>query len=204
MTRLPKPTRHVGVSAGTPPNFTTQPTAPTTAQKDAKVGDIVMARDTGIFYQYAGPVTGWQEGAGSSVPDASTTVKGIIEIATEAETLAGSSPLLAVTPQTLLSKLGTPGVIGGVQASSVNATQLKIKTGNPLDYIGDVTLSSGTVTVATGSINDDDRIYLTYKGTSLTNTGQLSYSIVDRTSFTIESTNASDDNVVSYFIIPVA
>jgi hypothetical protein len=36
----------------------------------------------------------------SAIPDASTTVKGIIEIATNAEVLAGTSALLAVTPAT--------------------------------------------------------------------------------------------------------
>ena len=52
---------------------------------------------------------GWrtdaQSSGGQSVPDASATEKGIIEIATEAEVVAGTSSLLAVTPATLIGSI---------------------------------------------------------------------------------------------------
>lgn len=79
--------------------------------------------------------------------------------------------------------------------------QLQVTGGAATDFIGSATLSSGTVTVANTNIAAADHIFLAYQGTSLSNTGQLSYSISASTSFTIESTNASDANTVSYFIV---
>lgn len=81
------------------------------------------------------------------------------------------------------------------------ATQLKVEGGAVTDFIGTATLSSGTVTVNNTNIAAADHILLTYQGGSLSNTGALSYTISAGNSFTIESTNGSDANNVSYFIV---
>lgn len=80
-------------------------------------------------------------------------------------------------------------------------TQLQVEGGAATDFIGQATLVAGTVTVANTNIAATDRIFLSYTGGSLTNTGALSSTITPNTSFTIESTNGADGNTVSYFIV---
>ena len=70
-------------------------------------------------------------------PDASTTVKGIIEIATQAEVNAGADTLRAITPSRLKSTLGITASL----ATTLTYTQL----------IGNGTLSTFAVTHAIGN-----------------------------------------------------
>lgn len=78
---------------------------------------------------------------------------------------------------------------------------LEVKGGDPTDFIGEATLAAGIVTINNTNILATDKIFLTYTGSGLTNTGALSSSIVASTSFSIHSTNVADANVVSYFIV---
>lgn len=68
--------------------------------------------------------------AGATIPDASSTVKGKIEIATGAEAVAGSSGLLAITPATLASVfadfIDTNTALGSSNAKI--PSQLAVKT----------------------------------------------------------------------------
>jgi len=67
---------------------------------------------------------------------------------------------------------------------------------------GTATLSSGTITVNTSTVKSSSIILISYKGASLTNAGILStHSIIDDTSFVIESSNGLDDNEVNWWII---
>jgi hypothetical protein len=78
--------------------------------------------------------------------DASTTVKGVVELATSAEVLAGTDTERAVTPATLTAKiLGTVSQVGGVPTGAViesgtNANGTYIKFANGLQitsfYVG--------------------------------------------------------------------
>ena len=61
--------------------------------------------------------------AGSSVPDASTTVKGIVELATDAETQTGTDPLLAITPSNLTSRTATLTRTGIVELADTTEAQ---------------------------------------------------------------------------------
>lgn len=63
-------------------------------------------------------------GPAGSPPDASTTVKGLVEIATTAEAQAGIDPLKAITPLTLKEHAGVPRAIagGGYSSSSTLST----------------------------------------------------------------------------------
>jgi hypothetical protein len=107
-------------------------------------------------------------------------------------TIGGSTPAAG--------NFTTVDASGNISLSSA-ATQLQVTGGAVTDFIGTATLSSGTVTVANTNIAANDHIFLTYQGTSISDSGQLSYTISAGTSFTIESTNASDANDVSYFIV---
>lgn len=76
-----------------------------------------------------------------------------------------------------------------------------VNGGAVTDFIGIATLSSGTVTVANTNIAATDRIFLSYLGTGIADSGNLSFTISAGASFTIESTNGSDANTVAYFIV---
>lgn len=71
-------------------------------------GDLILSTREGTLLN-AGNVVGppGQDGSDASVPDASTTVKGIIELSTDAETQAGTDPNLAVSPASLASLTAT-------------------------------------------------------------------------------------------------
>jgi len=49
----------------------------------------------------------------NAVPDSSTTVKGKVELATDAETITGSDTVRAVTPANLTAKIDTDGALAG-------------------------------------------------------------------------------------------
>jgi hypothetical protein len=64
----------------------------------------------------------WVPVSGGSTPaDASETVKGIAELATEAEVLAGTDSTRIVTPAGLQAKIATLGSGGGVTEETVIA-----------------------------------------------------------------------------------
>lgn len=79
--------------------------------------------------------------------------------------------------------------------------QVQMQGGAVTDFIGTATLVAGTVTIANTNIAANDKIFLSYEGASIADSGQLSYTISAGVSFTIESTNGSDANDVSYFIV---
>jgi len=111
----------------------------------------------------------------------------------------GSSQVMVVTDSTNEISFNTPTLklpsAGAILAIKANATG---------DSLGSATLSSGTVTVANTNIQGGDFIFVTYNGTSLTNTGSLSTTKNAGNSFTIESTNGSDANIVVYLILRAA
>jgi len=49
----------------------------------------------------------------NAVPDSSTTVKGKVELATDAETITGSDTVRAVTPSNITAKMDTDGTLAG-------------------------------------------------------------------------------------------
>jgi hypothetical protein len=68
-------------------------------------------------------------GAGSiqiAGEDASETNKGIVELATDAETVTGSSTTLVTTPANVTARLAAPGTIGGTTPGAGNFTTLTL------------------------------------------------------------------------------
>lgn len=59
----------------------------------------------------------------SAVPDASTTVKGIVELATSAETITGTDTVRAVTPAGLQAKVATETALGLVELATAAEAQ---------------------------------------------------------------------------------
>ena len=87
-------------------------------------------------------------GSGATVTitgeDASTTNKGIMELATDAETVTGTSDVLVTTPGNITAKMSAPGAIGDVTPAAGNFTNIDA-TGT-LDVTGVSTLTGGAIT----------------------------------------------------------
>lgn len=85
-------------------------------------GTGVTCVQSGATYIY-GDGTNIASLSAQSIPNASTTVAGIVELATSAETISGLSGTLAVTPSGLAAVLATlttwPGVYTGSDANNV-------------------------------------------------------------------------------------
>ncbi len=79
------------------------------------------------------------------VPDASTTVKGIVELATNAECVTGTDTVRAVVPAGLTARLAAPGAIGGTTPAAGTFTNL---TGTGTINLN--TSGSGVTTIGTG------------------------------------------------------
>lgn len=110
--------------------------------------------------------------------------------ATDAETIAGASNQLAVSPQSLAI------------ASELIVSQTLF------DNSGDATLAAGTVVVANTTIAATDKIIISHRAPNAsTAIGTLSYTITPGVSFTINSLDATavletgDLSSVVYFII---
>jgi len=104
---------------------------------------------------------------------------------------------------------GEIDIIGNLTLANPSA-HIIMQGGDPTDFIGQATLSSGTVTVANINITANDRIFLTRESiNSSTGAGHLSYSINAGVGFTITavseadptSTVTTDESTISYFIV---
>lgn len=63
-----------------------------------------------------------------AVDSASETVDGIVELATNAETVTGTDTARAITPANLTARLAAPGAIGGTTPSTAVFTTLQVNT----------------------------------------------------------------------------
>ena len=81
----------------------------------------------------------------SAPPDASTTVKGLVELATDAETQAGADAVRAVTPATLAACTATVTRAGVIEIATVAETQAGADTARAVTPAG---LASTTATVS--------------------------------------------------------
>lgn len=146
-----------------------------------------------------------------SIAASSTTQRGSVELATNAETVTGTDAVRAVTPAGLTARLAAPGAIGGttpaagafttVTASgditttagnvviSGAAKQLQVEGGAVTDFIGTATLTAGTSgAIANTNIAAGDRIFIQRTAANASTTlGELSYTISAGASFTINS-----------------
>lgn len=94
-------------------------------------------------------------GSAGAPPDASTTVKGIVELATDAETVTGTDAVRGVTPSNITAKMDTDGTLAGnldTRIPSQKATKTYIDTAITSVTIADASTSvKGKVQLATGA-----------------------------------------------------
>ena len=62
----------------------------------------------------------------STVPDATETVKGKVELATDAETVTGTDDTRATTPAGVTAKMSAPGAIGDITPDVANFTTITL------------------------------------------------------------------------------
>lgn len=111
-----------------------------------------------------------------TLPDATETVKGLIELATEAETLAGTDTSRAVVPATLKATLNDTGAAakigtdvtnftGGNLSSSDDTVQKALETINSLQLTGLVMIPvDGTVIAWSGLALEKGKEYFIFDG----------------------------------------
>ncbi|MES0445009.1 MAG: hypothetical protein ABUJ92_00550 [Desulfobacterales bacterium] len=104
-------------------------------------------------------------------PDASTTVKGVVELATDAETVTGTDAVRATTPASVTAKMSAPGAIGDTTPSTGSFTDLTATgtvTGIP-GVVQIVTASTATSTSSSTNTYIDSNLTATITPTSASN-----------------------------------
>ncbi len=130
------------------------------------------------------------DGSGVQIIANSGTEQGILNIGSNSVTVSSTDT--------------TSRGISGMQDFSANITDLDYTQKIYVGYRGTATLVGGTVTVATDKIKTGYKIYVSVNTPSGTQ-GFLSAptgSIVDATSFVINSTSVLDDSTVNWWIAP--
>ena len=188
-------------------NSQNEAAAPTAGDNTFTEGQIWVDTSTDIPYILvdvtAGVATWQQIGASGSVPDASETVKGILELATQAETDAGTDDTRAVTPLKLQNKSGLYVVNTVVQTSNTTVSvkeQVLVDSAGPLDLTLPATAAVGDqiyfVNINTGTFQILQHAGQSIRlGDNVTTTGitgtLISYNLGD--SFTLVCTAANTD-----------
>lgn len=135
---------------------------------------------------------------------------GIDNSSTNDDFVISDSAALGTTDRLVIDGSTGDTSITGNLALPTAATQLQVEGGAVTDFIGQATLSSGTVTVANTNIAATDRIFCTVSDINGSTTmGVLTTSITASTSFTITavqvgtpaSAETGDSSIVDYFIV---
>jgi len=122
--------------------------------------------------------------------------------------ILGSVTPAAVTGTTVVGN--TSVSTGGDLIISAAAKKLTIKGGAVTDFIGEATLTAGTVTIANTNIATTDRIFISRRSINgSTALGMFTYTISAATSFTVRSvqqatpaaTETNDVSIIEYVII---
>ena len=121
--------------------------------------------------------------------------------------IIGATTPAAITGTTIVGN--TSVTSGGNIVMSAVATQLEMNGGAATDFIGQATLTAGTVTVANTNIAATDRVFVTRSDVNgSTALGVLDVSITASTNFIIDARNPADATVqtndvsiVDYFIV---
>lgn len=81
------------------------------------------------------------------IPDSSATVKGKVELATDAETVTGTDTARATTPANITAKMAAPGAIGGTTPAAATFTTVTTTGNVELGHASDTTVSRSSAGV---------------------------------------------------------
>jgi hypothetical protein len=126
-------------------------------------GRTVTLADAG-----ANAIFGWDDTAGAYenltqaevkavIGTASDSATGVVELATDAETVTGTDTARAVTPANLTARLAAPGTIGGTTAGAITGTTITANTGfmpdaNDGAYLGQAGTAFADLFLAEGGV----------------------------------------------------
>lgn len=137
------------------------PREPTTNDKKYRVGQVFIIGDNpssgsegDIWYLARFDSNGdaiWSRFIGTD-DYASTTAPGIIEIATDAEAVAGSSGLLAIVPSNIAPVLAEPPAIGGTTPAAITGTSVTATGAVSGDSVTSTTSVTGDTISGTTSV----------------------------------------------------
>jgi hypothetical protein len=119
-------------------------------------GRTVTLADAGVD-----AILGWDDSANAYenltqaevlavIGDSTTTAKGVVELATDAETVTGTDTARATTPANITARLAAPGTIGGTTPGAATFTTVTTTGGIELGNASDTTItrvSAGVVAV---------------------------------------------------------
>ena len=97
--------------------------------------------------------------------NATETIKGIVELATDAETVTGTATDKVTTPANITAKMAAPGAIGDTTPAAGTFTSLDVQDGN-VTNVGDITLDSISLDAKT-AIDATDTTRITATATSV-------------------------------------
>lgn len=208
---LPREQAYQGVKAVNPPDVISSNRAPKTSDTKYPLGTIWLDKPTQTFYGLAAAPGIWTVlGAGQEEDFTSISIAGPgpgnvaldvltgdVQIATgdlgvSAGSIVAQGDIISLTGN-LVSDLGDLVLSGP-------GSGIQIHGGAATDSIGSATLVAGTVTIANTSLSASDRIFLSRSAIGGT-AGNLTYTIIAGTSFTITSSSGTDTSTVSYLII---
>lgn len=112
-----------------------EPLIDTLANLTSVQGFTITLADAG-----ADAILGWDDSAAAYenltqaevlaiIGDSSATAKGVVELATDAETVTGTDTVRATTPANITARLAAPGTIGGTTPGAATFTTVTINTG---------------------------------------------------------------------------
>jgi hypothetical protein len=158
-----------------------EPLIDTLANLTSIQGFTVTLADAG-----ADAILGWDDSAAAYenltqaevlavIGDSSATAKGVIELATDAETVTGTDTVRATTPANITAKMAAPGAIGGTTPAAITGTTITANTGfmpdaNDGAYLGQAATAFSDLFLALGGVvnwNNGDMV-LTHSAGVLT------------------------------------
>lgn len=126
-------------------------------------GRTVTLADAG-----ADAILGWDDSANAYenltqaevlavIGDSSSTAKGVVELATDAETVTGTDTVRATTPANITARLAAPGTIGGTTPGAITGTTITANTGfvpsaNDGAYLGQSGTAFSDLFLASGGV----------------------------------------------------
>lgn len=132
-------------------------------------------------------------GTNLTVRAASSTVTGIIEIATDAETVTGSSTTLATTPANITARLASPSSIGSTAPNTGKFTSVETTGNIELGHATDTTISR----VSAGVIAVEGVILPTISSTNTLTNKRVTKRVVTTTQAAEPTINTDNGDIFS-------
>lgn len=164
---------------------------------DPNADRILFWDDSAGAYAYLTASTGLTiSGTNMTVRTSSATQTGIVELATDAETVTGTDTARATTPANITARLAAPGTIGGTTPGAATFTTVTTTGNIELGHASDTTISrtgAGAIAVEGVAIPTISSTSTLTNKTLTSNTNKLRF----QKAITIEDPTSTED--ISFF-----